>query len=132
MAVHLDYRPTISVVDLLEAGACYGGVLEAVIKRGGVITADTQALLADPSLTGIQMDWVIRAARSDAFGYGFGYGNGNGSGHGYGYGAGYGFGNGNGDGCGYGRGYRTGDGYGDGSAFGCGFGYGKGNGDAAG
>jgi hypothetical protein len=96
------YKPTITVVDLLESGACVEGVKEAV-EEHGVIAAETREHASNP--------YVSKAADADGDGdgYGSGYGYGDGDGYGYGYGSGYGDGYGSGDGDGYGYGYGYGE-----------------------
>ena len=86
------FREIVTVVDVLETGACLDGVAEFVLKNGGMISARVSDF---PGNT-----YIHRA------------GNGYGNGYGYGYGIGYGIGYGDGDG--YGTGYGDGDGYGDG------------------
>lgn len=86
----------ITVVDFLDAGACFGGVKAFVAKTG---------LIAGPVID------LSGDAKEFFYGYGgdgdgYGYGDGGG-----GYGGGYGDGYGDGYGYGYGGG---GDGYGDG------------------
>ena len=78
------YKPTISAVDLLESGACLGGVAEAVERHG--LTGETAAHVSN--------EYVSEASRADGSGYGYGdgYGDGSGSGYGYGYGSGSGYG----------------------------------------
>jgi hypothetical protein len=120
----------ITAVDLLDAGACLGGTLDAVERYGLAMDAGRAFRLA-----GTHQDLIAKAAHIDGYGsgsgsgyvYGYGYGSGYGDGYGDGYGYGYGYGYGDGSGSGYGYGY--GDGYGDGSGSGSGSGYGYGDGD---
>ena len=98
---------TVTVVDVLDAGACIGGVKGWVVKNRGKIAG------APGDVRGEHSRRVLLAANADGGG---GYGDG------YGYGGGYGDG-GYGDG---GGGY--GDGYGDGGGDGYGGGYGGGGG----
>ena len=69
------YKPTITVVDLLESGACYDGVTSAVLKHKAV---------AAPTEKHANDEHVAKAANAS------GYGSGDGSSYGYGYGSGYG------------------------------------------
>ncbi len=105
------YSERVTVVDVLDTGACYDGVKAWVLKNR-LIAGDTKLYVAD--------EYIARAACAD------GYGNGDGYGYGDGYGDGNGYGNGNGDGYGYGYGY------GNGNGDGYGYGYGDGNGDGYG
>ena len=89
------FRETVTVIDVLEGGACIEGVCEYVGKNLSIIGPPV-----DDRKTG---DHLKRAANADGSGSGDGYGDG--------YGSGYGSGDGYGDGYGYGYG----DGYGDGS-----------------
>ena len=89
----------VTVVDVLDTGACLDGVVDWVARHHGRIAGNPVAH---------QNTWIAKAARLS----------GSGSGYGYGYGSGYGSGSGSGDG--YGSGY----GYGDGSGYGSGDGYG--------
>jgi hypothetical protein len=104
-----DYRPVVTVVDVLEDGACVDGVIEWVEENGGVIAGAA----ADHD-----NEHIEQASRADGYGSGSGSGSGYGSGDGYGYGSGSGSGYGSGDGYGYG--------YGSGSGSGSGYGYGDG------
>lgn len=89
----LTYRPTVTVVDVLDAGACISGVLGFVEKHNGVIVAETAKFSK-------KSEWIAKATNADGYGNGNGYGDGNGDGNGYG----------DGDGDGYGYGYGYGDG----------------------
>jgi hypothetical protein len=111
-----DYKPVITVTDLLDSGACPEGVLEAI---------DKHRIISAPTADHASNSYVASAASVN--GYGSGYGSSSGYGDGYGdgcYGYGYGYG------C-YGDGDGDGYGYGDGSGYGCygyGYGYGYGSG----
>ena len=87
------YKPTITVMDLLESGACYDGVTSAVLKHKAIVA---------PTEKHAGNEHVAEAANASGSGYGYGYGSGDGDG--YGYGDGYG----DGDGDGYGDGYGSG------------------------
>ena len=106
------YRPIVTVCDVLDIGACLGGVKEFIKAHGGMIATPADLF---PNSTHIQ-----RAANGN--GYGDGYGDGDGYGYGYGDGDGdgygYGYGYGDGDGDGYGDGDGDGDGNGDGDGYG--------------
>jgi len=96
-------KDTVTVVDILESGACIRGVLTYVERNG--------MLIAGPAVdTRDSGDRIARAANLAGSGSGDGYGSG--SGDGSGYGSGYGYGSGDGSGDGYGSGYGYGDGYG--------------------
>jgi hypothetical protein len=68
------YKPVVTVVDVLEAGACIDGVKDFIKKHAMVIAGATSDFL--------RQEWVKKAANGD------GYGDGSGSGYGYGYGYG--------------------------------------------
>ena len=97
----------VTVVDVLDAGACIDGVLQFIAANGMRIECDS----------GEFDEPYIQQAKLNGYGdgYGDGYGNGYGNGNGNGDGDGNGNGDGNGDGYGYGYGYGYGDGYGYGS-----------------
>ena len=77
----LAYRPTVTVVDVLDAGACISGVMDFIDEHtGGVIAGDTAKLLRTSDASGI--DWITRASNGDGYGYGYGYGDGDGYGYG--------------------------------------------------
>ena len=95
------YRETVTVVDVLGAGACWEGVRDHLKDRPEI---------AGPTAQHAGNEHILLGAHAD------GYGDGSGSGDGYG--------DGYGDGSGYGSGY----GYGDGSGSGDGYGYGSGDG----
>ena len=95
----------VTVIDVLDAGACIDGVLQFIAANGMRIECDSGEF---------DEPYIQQAA------------NGDGDGDGYGYGYGYGYGNGNGNGDGYGYGNGNGDGYGDGYGYGYGYGYGNG------
>ena len=97
------YKPVVTVVDVLDTGACIDGVKEFVSKVGAIVGKASDYLCEA---------WIQSAANSSGYGYGDGYGDGYGYGDGDGYGYGSGYGDGYGDGDGYG--YGDGDGYGDG------------------
>ena len=80
-----DYKPTITVADLLDSGACYDGILKAIQGRGA-ISASTEAVVSNP--------YAAKAANASGSGYGYGSGSGDGDGDGDGYGDGYGYGSG--------------------------------------
>ena len=79
-----DYLETVTVVDVLESGACYDGVLGWIKENGNIISGPTDTYSAN--------EYILTAAR--------GNGDGNGDGYGYGDGDGNGYGNGDGDGNG--------------------------------
>ena len=79
------YKPVVTVVDVLDVGACIDGVKQFV-ERAGVIAGNAADYLREK--------WIQIAAT----GNGYGYGDGDGNGYGYGYGDGDGNGNGYGDG----------------------------------
>ncbi len=87
----------VTVIDVLETGACIDGVLKFVADHAGRIECDSAEF---PHEAHIQ-----EAAGIDGYGDGDGDGYGDGDGDGYGDGYGYGYGNGNGDGDGDGYGY---------------------------
>jgi hypothetical protein len=76
----LRYKPTLTVVDVIESGACMNGVCEWVEAHGGRIAGKTRTHWKRPEL--------IKASNADAYGSGYGYGSGSGSGSGYGDGDG--------------------------------------------
>ena len=83
----LAYRPTVTVVDVLDAGACISGVMDFIEEHtGGVIAGDTAKLLRTSDASG--RNWITRASNADGYGYGYGYGDGDGDGDGYGDGYG--------------------------------------------
>lgn len=100
----MEYKPVITVQDVVDAGACRPGV-RRFLRDCGQIAARTDDFP--------HVDWIQEAANN---GYGFG--------HGYGHGHGYGDDQGHDDGWKYGdgdaygdegeAGYRGGDGDGDG------------------
>ena len=102
------YRETVTVVDVLDTGACIDGVMTFVEKIGGAIIGRARDFLTNV--------WIQSAANNRGDGYGDGYGSGSGSGYGCGDGYGDGYGDGSGYGDDYGDGYGDcyGDGYGDG------------------
>ena len=73
----------VTVVDVLESGACYSGVVEWILDNGRVISGPADKY---------NNEHILRAARLDGYGYGYGDGYGNGDGDGDGYGDGYGYG----------------------------------------
>ena len=89
----------VTVVDVLDTGACLDGVVDWVARHHGRI-AGNPVLHTNTR--------IAKAARLSGSGSGYGYG----SGDGYGYGSGYGYGDGSGSGDGYGYGYGDGDGSG--------------------
>ncbi len=99
----------ITVIDVLEGGACYEGVVAAVNDSGGRIAGDASDIVAAGGATYAALDGY-GYGDGDGDGYGYGYGDGDG----YGYGYGYGYGDGDGYGSGDGYGYGDGDGYGSG------------------
>ena len=82
----------VTVIDVLETGACIDGVFKFVADHAGRIECDSAEF---PHEAHIQ-----EAAGID----GNGYGDGDGYGYGNGYGYGYGYGDGDGNGDGYGDG----------------------------
>ena len=89
------YKPVVTVVDLLDCGACYDGVCKEVVRQHGAIIAETQKLIKHAEWT-----HIATAANADGYGdsYGSGYGSGYGDGDGYGDGYGYGYGDDDGSG----------------------------------
>ena len=63
-----DYLPTITAVDLLDAGACISGVSEA-IERHKTLSMESEKAIRFS-------DWAAKAAHSDGDGDGDGYGDG--------------------------------------------------------
>ena len=115
-------RDIVTVIDVLESGACFVGVrdyieLTRTISGPPTDTDGTEGRLSQVAL---------------ANGSGDGYGSGSGDGYGSGSGDGYGSGSGSGYGYGYGSGYGSGSGDGDGSGYGDGYGYGSGSGSGYG
>ena len=84
----LAYRPTVTVVDVLDAGACIDGVKRFLLDAGGRIAGATDQLMKAFDEEG--RGWVAKASNADGDGYGDGYGYGDGDGYGDGYGYGYG------------------------------------------
>ena len=70
------FRDTVTVVDVLEGGACIDGVVEYLGKNRSIIGPPV-----DDRVTG---DRLKQASNADGYGSGSGYG------YGYGYGSGYG------------------------------------------
>ena len=93
------YKETVTVVDVLDAGACIDGVKAFILKNGRVISCNPSDYAGEP--------YITAAAQGDGNGDGYGYGDGSGLGGGNGDG----FGDGNGDGNGNGNGYGDGDGF---------------------
>jgi hypothetical protein len=85
-----EFKPVVTVVDVLESGACIDGVKEYVAANGGVI--------AGPIAGRQRNEWIAKASHCYGDGSGDGSGYGSGSGYGYGYGSGSGDGYGSGDG----------------------------------
>ena len=85
------YKPTVTIIDVLESGACVDGVREWL---------DNLPLISGVTQLHIGNEHSANAANAD------GYGDGDGDGYGSGYGDGYG------SGSGSGYGYGSGDGYG--------------------
>jgi hypothetical protein len=108
MSDYWNFRAIVTVVDVLESGACIAGVLSHLAKYPAIATAWPTV-----DTTGGHL-----AKASNGDGYGNGYGNGYGKGNGYGNGNGKGDGDGNGNGNGYGEGYGNGYGDGDGDGYG--------------
>jgi len=77
------YKPVVTVVDVLEAGACIDGVYEYIASNGGDISAHTDKHAEN--------GWILSASNGngDGDGDGNGYGDGNGDGNGYGDGFSY-------------------------------------------
>lgn len=82
-----DYRPVITVCDVLDEGACLDGVLEYVNEHEGKIASQVD----------LSQGWMVRAALSDGYGCCYGHENGEGVGDGYGDGGGGGDGDGEAD-----------------------------------
>jgi len=108
----------VTVIDVLESGACYAGVSDYI--------ATTRVIAGPPVDVSGTDSRLAKVARRD------GYGDGSGSGYGSGDGDGDGDGDGYGDGYGSGSGSGYGDGDGDGDGDGSGYGYGDGSGDGSG
>ena len=89
------YRETVTVMDVMETGACFSGITEWILANKKVIAGPTQDHL--------HLEKVAQATFSSGSGSGYGYG--------YGYGDGYGDGDGDGDGDGRGSGYGDGSGW---------------------
>jgi hypothetical protein len=96
------YRERITVVDVLDSGACMEGVQDWLIRN--------RRQIAGPTEDHVGNEYIAAASHSNGDGNGDGDGDGDGYGNGYGYG--YGDGDGDGDGYGYGDGYGDGDGNG--------------------
>jgi hypothetical protein len=96
----------VTVIDLLEAGACWSGLKEHVEATGLIVTTVDKAVAIAPGSS----DLIHAAAKLSGYGdgsgsrdgYGDGYGSGYGDGSGSGYGSGYGDGSGDADGGGAG------------------------------
>ena len=88
-------KDPVTVVDILESGACREGVNKWLLENGRMISG-SPIQVSDPD------GWIKKAANADGNGDGDGYGCGNGYGEGYGNGYGYGYGNGYGNGNGNG------------------------------
>jgi hypothetical protein len=71
-------RDPVTVVDVLEDGACISGVIDWLNHHGGLIFA--------PPSDFPREQHIQRAARADGYGNGYGDGNGNGYGNGNGNG----------------------------------------------
>ena len=65
MNAALAYKPVVTVVDVLDVGACLDGVKSFILKHGGIIAAKSEDHLRE--------EWVQRAA-NNGYGYGNGYG----------------------------------------------------------
>ena len=89
-------RDRVTVVDVLDAGACIDGVKDFILLHSMQIAGNLRDHLSDL--------WITRAAHCDGHGDGDGDGDGDGYGDGYGYGYGYGYGDGYGNGIGDGDG----------------------------
>jgi hypothetical protein len=94
------YRETVTVVDVIETGACIDGVKEWLEKNQRQIAGPTEKYRSN--------GYIVKASHADGYGYGDGDGDGYGYGDGDGDGDGYGYGDGDGDGYGYGYGYGYG------------------------
>ena len=76
------YRETVTVVDVLEEGACFDGVAKWLYANDRAIAGPAQDHAR-------KSEHIRKAANSDGSGYGSGYSDGSdGSGYGYGYGSG--------------------------------------------
>jgi hypothetical protein len=101
------YKEIVTVIDVLESGACIDGVCDWLNKL---------PLISGVTKLHIGNEHIANAANADGdgdgsgSGSGYGDGSGSGSGSGYGYGDGYGDGSGSGDGSGYGDGSGNGSG----------------------
>ena len=69
------FRERVTVVDVLETGACFEGVIDWVLKNRRIIAGDSSQY---------QDEHIDKTARKDGYGYGYGYGYGSGSGSGNG------------------------------------------------
>ena len=96
MSLDMMPKSVVTVVDVLECGACIEGVFRWVDK--------TKRISGPPVDDEDSAGWLAKAANLNGYGNGYGYGNGNGYGNGYGNGNGYGYGYGYGNGNGYGNG----------------------------
>ena len=65
-----EYKPVITAVDLLDAGACIQGVKDAVYKHLALVMESAKAMQIS--------EWSSKAANADGYGYGYGYGDGDG------------------------------------------------------
>jgi hypothetical protein len=110
-----EFKPVITVCDVIDVGACYDGVIGYIETHSKLISA--------PCIT-VDHDYSVIASNRQRESYGYGdecghrYGDGNGDGYGEAYG----------NIGGYGYGYV--DGYGDGGCNGYGYGYGDGTGES--
>jgi hypothetical protein len=73
------YRDTVTVIDVLESGACVDGIRDwlAVIP-----------IISGPTGLHVHNQYIANAANADGYGDGYGYGDGDGYGYGYGSGDG--------------------------------------------
>ena len=86
----------VTVVDVLDAGACIDGVLQFIAANGMRIECDSGEF-DEPYIQAAKLN-----GDGDGYGDGYGYGYDDGDGYGYGdvYGYGYGYGDGDDDGDG--------------------------------
>ena len=84
------YKPTVTIIDVLESGACVDGVREWLDKLP-LISGVTQLHIGN--------EHIVNAANADGYGSEYGYGDGDGYGSGSGWSesdSGYGYGDGDG------------------------------------
>ena len=130
MTLWCEYKPTITVMDFLDAGACIDGVVDEMAERDFILVIDTARVAKRRTrFLGYRVRVRVRVrVRGGRVRVRVGYGSGR---VGYGYGSGPGTGTGTGPGTGTGTGPGTGPGTGTGPGMGTGpgrDGYGSGYG----